>query len=267
MSRLTHALAGRADGLAADTRRDIRLGARWASREAPGQVVPGSGGMDLMEISAPGSNRRRRPLADYLPAGVPLMVNPRGFRPGSVRNDVFFPAIPLVLQHCPKPAFSACHGGAGRSRPAGGAPQFGEPALPPAHLPQAQVWDLFLRADVIVSSASTTARRIRCWKQWRVAVSRCRGYRIDPRVGHSRGERPAGRADQAVQRCRRDLDCARKFRFAPPGSGVEPRHDPRARRGGGGAGENPHILRIDCRSGIILAIKKRQLSRFLIARI
>jgi hypothetical protein len=31
--------------------------------------------------------------------------NPRGFRPGSVRNDTFFRAIPVVLQLRPKTIF------------------------------------------------------------------------------------------------------------------------------------------------------------------
>jgi glycosyltransferase involved in cell wall biosynthesis len=36
---------------------------------------------------------------------VPLVINPRGFRPGSVRNDVFFASLPLALERCPEAVF------------------------------------------------------------------------------------------------------------------------------------------------------------------
>jgi len=97
MSTLTRRVLQRADGLLADAHRDIRLGHDWGfDPQKPALVVPGGGGVDLYEL--------HRPLAQApawtkeLPPDVPLLVNPRGFRPGSVRNDTFFRAIPLVLE-------------------------------------------------------------------------------------------------------------------------------------------------------------------------
>lgn len=152
MSRLTSQVLRRANGLAADTRRDIRLGRALGLREeAPGLVIPGSGGIDLKEIERIRFNRLD-PLTDFLPAGVPLVVNPRGFRPGSVRNDVFFAAIPLVLQHNPKVAF-ICPAMAGQAEAVQAVQRLNLKnrlyLLP--HLPQAHLWDLFVRSTVMVS--------------------------------------------------------------------------------------------------------------------
>ena len=91
-------------------------------------------------------------LTDFLPAGVPLVVNPRGFRPGSVRNDVFFSAIPLVLQRRPDVSF-VCPAMAGQPEAIQAVQRYGLKnklfLLP--HLPQKNLWDLFVRATVMVS--------------------------------------------------------------------------------------------------------------------
>jgi glycosyltransferase involved in cell wall biosynthesis len=81
-----------------------------------------------------------------------MVVNPRGFRPGSVRNDVFFQAIPLVLERKPK-AFFVCTGMAGQPEALHWVQQLkldGHIRLLP-YLPQPQLWDLFVRANVFVS--------------------------------------------------------------------------------------------------------------------
>jgi len=142
----------RADGLLADARRDIRLGQLWGFLpEKPALVVPGGAGIDLAEM-----HRLRakfvESFADLLPAGVPLVVNPRGFRPGSVRNDIFFQAIPLVLERKPK-AFFVCTGMAGQPEALRWVQQLkldGHIRLLP-YLPQPQLWDLFVRANTFVS--------------------------------------------------------------------------------------------------------------------
>jgi glycosyltransferase involved in cell wall biosynthesis len=142
----------RADGLLADARRDIRLGQLWGFLpERPSLVVPGGAGIDLVEM-----HRLRakfaESFADLLPAGVPMVVNPRGFRPGSVRNDVFFQAIPLVLERKPK-AFFVCTGMAGQPEALRWVQQLkldGHIRLLP-YLPQPQLWDLFVRANIFVS--------------------------------------------------------------------------------------------------------------------
>jgi glycosyltransferase involved in cell wall biosynthesis len=152
MGSLTHKVLTRAQGLAADTSRDIRLGRSWGLAEtAPALVVPGSGGIDLADIERIRFNRID-PLTDSLPAGIPLVVNPRGFRPGSVRNDVFFEAIPLVLQHNSKVAF-VCPAMAGQPEALQALQRMQVKnrlfLLP--HLPQAHLWDLFVRSAMMVS--------------------------------------------------------------------------------------------------------------------
>ena len=152
MGNLTRKVLARAQGLAADTSRDIRLGRSWGlSEAAPALVVPGSGGIDLTDIERIRYNRID-PLTDFLPAGLPLVVNPRGFRPGSVRNDVFFEAIPLVLQHNSKVAF-VCPAMAGQPEAIQAEQRIHAKnrlfLLP--HLPQAHLWDLFVRSAMMVS--------------------------------------------------------------------------------------------------------------------
>ncbi|NMC77757.1 MAG: glycosyltransferase [Chloroflexi bacterium] len=142
----------RADGLLSDTRRDLRLAQQWGfAAERPGLVVPGSGGIDLVEIH----RRRSQPdevALDGLPPQAPLVLNPRGFRPGSVRNDIFFAAIPLVLERRPEVYF-VCPAMAGQEEAWGWINRYkihkNVRLLP--HLSQLQLWKLFLRAQVTVS--------------------------------------------------------------------------------------------------------------------
>jgi glycosyltransferase involved in cell wall biosynthesis len=102
MAAQTRRVLRRADGLLADTARDIRLGREWGF--APGKptlVVPGGGGIRLDEIE---EDSRSGVLPEELP-DAPVVVNPRGQRPGSLRQDVFFRAIPLVLKKVPQAVF------------------------------------------------------------------------------------------------------------------------------------------------------------------
>lgn len=107
MGELTKATLRRADALAADAARDIRLGKQWGfSPEKQTLVIPGNGGISLSDI---------RLIADegqanlgWLPQDYHIIINPRGFRPGSVRNDTFFKSIPLVLAQVPNTLFLCC---------------------------------------------------------------------------------------------------------------------------------------------------------------
>jgi glycosyltransferase involved in cell wall biosynthesis len=87
MSHYTRWTMQVADALHADCQRDLRLAREWGfSEEKPDLVAPGNGGV--------------RTDIFYPPAKAmedPIIINPRGFRP-YVRNDVFFKAIPLVLE-------------------------------------------------------------------------------------------------------------------------------------------------------------------------
>jgi len=152
MRHLTVRALKRANGLMADTQRDLRLGRLWGfAADRPLLAVPGGGGIDLTEM-----HRLRTEITDCisgsLPAGVPLVVNPRGLRPGYVRNDVFFQAIPLVLQHRSDVCF-ACPSMAGQPEAQNWVQQL---KIGPAvrllpYLPQPQLWDLFHCADISVS--------------------------------------------------------------------------------------------------------------------
>lgn len=88
----------RADGLVSDTLRDLRIAQTWSFNPAkPSISVPGNGGIDLDEIVSVTSG--------FSPAVPQRVINPRGFRSGSVRNDTFFKSIPLVLNLHPTTHF------------------------------------------------------------------------------------------------------------------------------------------------------------------
>jgi glycosyltransferase involved in cell wall biosynthesis len=149
MAALTSRALRRADGLLADTESDIRLAGSWGLRpEMPTMVVPGAGGIRLEEIAAATSSDM---LLEKLPE-APLVVNPRGQRPGSLRQDVFFRAIPLVLEKIPQVYF-VCP-------PLRGDPQaeawvaslgIAERTCLLPKLSQPQLWALMKRAQIFVS--------------------------------------------------------------------------------------------------------------------
>jgi len=166
MARLTRRTLRRADGLIADAARDIRLGREWGfAADRPTLVVPGAGGIRLDEIEAASGRRperspersRRRPvegsgtLPEELP-DVPIVVNPRGQRPGSLRQDVFFQSIPLVLEKFPQALF-VCPPLAGDAESEYWVEALGirsNTKLWP-RLERAQMWMLYKRARVFVS--------------------------------------------------------------------------------------------------------------------
>jgi glycosyltransferase involved in cell wall biosynthesis len=83
-----------ADALHADCQRDIRLAREWGLAEhKPDLVVPGNGGIRTNIFYPP-----EKAIEES------VIINPRGFRP-YVRNDVFFKAIPLVLEKHPNAKF------------------------------------------------------------------------------------------------------------------------------------------------------------------
>lgn len=149
MARLTRRTLHRADGLIADAARDIRLGHEWGfATDRPTLVVPGAGGIRLDEIEAAS---RSGMLPEELP-DVPIVVNPRGQRPGSLRQDVFFQSIPLVLEKFPQALF-ICPPLAGDVESEHWVESLGirsNTKLWP-HLDRAQMWALFKKARVFVS--------------------------------------------------------------------------------------------------------------------
>lgn len=94
----------RADGVHADCRRDVELARAHGFPPAkPAIVLPGAGGVqiELFHPAPPDASLRTR-LG--IPAGAPVLLNPRGLRL-YVRNDTFFRAIPRVLAQRPDAVF------------------------------------------------------------------------------------------------------------------------------------------------------------------
>lgn len=141
----------RADGLMADAQRDIRLGKEWGfNPSAPTLVVPGAGGVELSAIS--NVKKEIGEFKEWLPGGRRLVINPRGFRPGSVRNDTFFKAVPLVLAKNPD-VFFACAAMQGQPEAQEWLNRLdiaGNVHLLP-YLSQASLWNLFKLADLTIS--------------------------------------------------------------------------------------------------------------------
>jgi glycosyltransferase involved in cell wall biosynthesis len=154
MGFFTRRTLQRADGLLSDTLRDIRLAREWGlDPDAPVLEVPGNGGVDLQEIEA--IRKQHRPEPDFLKKKAPLIINPRGFRPGSVHQEVFFQSIPGVLKELPNAQF-VCTGMLAQKEALDWVGRLGianNVVLLP-YLNQADLWNLFLRAEVYVSISS-----------------------------------------------------------------------------------------------------------------
>jgi len=104
ISILTRRAMRRADALHCDCFRDLQLAHAWGFDDSkPSVVVPGAGGVQSSIFYPRPANDATVTIAD-IPSNAPVVINPRGFR-GYVRNDTFFRAIPLVLQHRPDVVF------------------------------------------------------------------------------------------------------------------------------------------------------------------
>ena len=160
MRGFTRRCLARADGLTSDTHRDIRLAHDWGLRDtAPTLVVPGSGGLNLAAIQhAEGFDPSTYGIPRPAPgdtASCDWVVNPRGLRPGSVHQDVFFAAIPRILVQRPNTHF-ICPGLADSKQAQGWIAKYSIQAN--AHLlpklPQQQLWSLLQQAQVFASPSS-----------------------------------------------------------------------------------------------------------------
>ena len=149
MAHLTRRVLHRADGLITDTQRDVGLGTDWGFAVTKSTLVaPGSGGIRVNEILAISAAEK---LPEELPT-EPIIVNPRGQRPGSLRQDIFFQAIPLVLEKIPNAVF-VCPSLDGDSDAEHWVCRLGiqnNTKLWP-RLNQAQLWLLFQKSQIFVS--------------------------------------------------------------------------------------------------------------------
>ena len=104
VARLTTRALARADGLHPDCRRDLGLACEYGfDGTKPAIVAPGNGGVRADIFSQVPFD----PVVAArwgVPAGAPVVVNPRGVKP-YIRNDVFFQSIPLVLAKRPDTVF------------------------------------------------------------------------------------------------------------------------------------------------------------------
>ena len=97
VARATRSVMRRANALHADCERDILLSRQWGLDAAtPTLLVPGNGGIRSEEFF-PGCRDDGFAQRWDIPVGSPVVLNARNFRPGYVRNDIFFAAIPDVL--------------------------------------------------------------------------------------------------------------------------------------------------------------------------
>jgi glycosyltransferase involved in cell wall biosynthesis len=143
-----------ADGLMADAAFDIRLAAKWGIRnQVPHIVVPGSGGLDLNHL--PSKSDKSILIKYKLPRNCPLIINPRGFRPGSVHQDVAFKSIPLILQKEPDAhfIFTGMHGQHQAEKWVRDLGIKENVSLLP-FLPQEDLWALYTQSEVYVSLSS-----------------------------------------------------------------------------------------------------------------
>jgi glycosyltransferase involved in cell wall biosynthesis len=141
MRRYTRLALGQASLLHTDCRRDLRLAHDWGFPEGGrGLVLPGAGGI--------------QPEVFYPPPAIvpePIVIQPRGVR-AYVNNQVFFQAIPLVLERLPTARFF-CTTMQGEPQAARWVQELGIAAqveLLPKQT-RAQMADLFRRARVVVS--------------------------------------------------------------------------------------------------------------------
>jgi hypothetical protein len=133
-----------ADGLHPDCERDLRIGKQWGFyADKPSLVIPGNGGVDPQIFHRPSE-----------PVTKPVVLNPRGFR-STIKQEVFFRSIPLVLAAIPEARF-LCSSMAGDADAAAWVSRLGIEAsvelLP--HLPHEEVGNLLRQPAVLVSPSS-----------------------------------------------------------------------------------------------------------------
>ena len=153
MRRWTRRCLKRADGLCADTHRDLQLAQEWGmAPETPTLFAPGSGGLDLAAIQRA---EDFDPSRYGLPSSGQWIVNPRGIRPGSVHQKTFFAAIPKIIAGCPEAVF-VCPGLQGKSAVEGWVRSLGiqQKVFLLPQLPQESLWALMKRSHLFVSPSS-----------------------------------------------------------------------------------------------------------------
>lgn len=157
MAQLTQLCLQRASALHTDCQRDARLARIWGfSPEKPEIVLPGGGGVQPDIFYPPDGGLQAASLSEGFSAGRsgPIVTNPRGLR-AYVRNDVFFKAIPLILENASQVQF-ICPAMQGETQPERWVSELGiaeHVSLLPK-LARPKMADLFRCAQVTVSPST-----------------------------------------------------------------------------------------------------------------
>jgi len=152
MAFQTRDVMNRADGVLADTIRDINLSFFWGLNHGkPTLVVPGGGGISFEEIDA--SKKENFFENDDSHKG-PVIVNPRGIR-SYAQTDVFFQALPMLLTRYPEVKIY-CPAMEGKIEAIKWVNQLNlqkSVTLLPS-IPQKKLWSLFHQTDISISLTS-----------------------------------------------------------------------------------------------------------------
>lgn len=154
--RATRRALRRIDALHTDCERDHRLASAWGwSAARPAIVLPGSGGVQP-DLFHPGEVSEAIRTRWNVPAGRPVVFNPRNFRPTYVRNDTFFAAVEQLMRERPEVIVMcvgmASNGIAEAWKESLGSRGDGVRLLPAVTRPE--MADLFRLADVTVSPST-----------------------------------------------------------------------------------------------------------------
>lgn len=217
MAWLTRRALARADGLFSDTQRDIRLAMEWGLKpDRPVLTIPGNGGLDLNKLHGLPITPTAKP--DYLKNRNPVIINPRGFRPGSVHQDVFFQSLPAVISEYPNAIF-LCMGMQGQVEAIRQVHALGienNVVLLP-YLPQTELWDLYRQSQVYVSLSSHDGTPNTLLEAMALGclpvcgnIESIREWITDGRNGLLVNPRDAQAAGQAILRACRNLDLQKK---------------------------------------------------------
>ena len=136
-----------------DVNRDVQLANQWGySSEKPVLVVLTSGGINFDKMAAIRQDVLD-PVIAQLPTDRVWIVNPRGIRPGYVRNDTFFAAIPLVVEKTKTPVLFLCPSMENQPQASAWVKQYAieESVRLLPFLSQKQLWQLFSRSKLMIS--------------------------------------------------------------------------------------------------------------------
>jgi glycosyltransferase involved in cell wall biosynthesis len=151
MGFLTRQVLHRTDGLIVDVERDVALAQRWGyAPQKPVMVALTSGGIDFERMKQ--TRSQSSDIIEQIPAGL-WVINPRGIRPGYIRNDTFFAAAALVIEKADMPVYFLCPSMAGQSQAEAWVQEFRlqkHVCLLP-YLSQEDLWHLFSQSAVMVS--------------------------------------------------------------------------------------------------------------------